>query len=120
MLGVCALLFPACGDESNTKKITVDAGDPVLENGRALFQMNCSSCHNLEKEMTGPALKGALARWKNDTTNVKSFIRNSSAYIKKGDPYTTALFQKYNKTTMTPFTHLSEADLDAIIRYIGQ
>ncbi len=32
------------------------------QNGKALFQLNCASCHNPIKVVTGPALKGVTDR----------------------------------------------------------
>lgn len=35
----------------------------IAQDGEKLFQQNCASCHKPDKDMTGPALKGARQRW---------------------------------------------------------
>src|ERR1043165_8443176 len=41
---------------------TKDSLPPYLENGRAIFQSHCGSCHALDKDLTGPALSGVEGR----------------------------------------------------------
>jgi cytochrome c2 len=87
--------------------------------GKALFKTNCQSCHSASsKRSTGPGLRGVLDRipagnWKYD------YIHNPSALILKGDPYANKIFNDYNKTTMTAFPQLSNAEIDAILMYIN-
>jgi cytochrome c2 len=50
--------FDFCGTESvNTFSLYSD-----FQKGEALFDNNCASCHFADKDMTGPALKGARER----------------------------------------------------------
>lgn len=125
-IATACLLLSACGDSATTddvgksEPVINDNSDPKLAQGKRLFEMNCVSCHNMDKELTGPALRGSLGRWGNDTIKLKTFISNSELVIKSGDPYANALFEKYNKSIMTPFPHLTETQLDAIVYYIGQ
>ncbi len=86
-------------------------------NGQALFQANCASCHAVHKNLTGPALAGVEERWA-DKTKLHSWIKNSSAYLKTGDPYAVALWEKYNRTNMPAFNQLSDADVDGILAYV--
>lgn len=87
------------------------------QNGQALFTGNCASCHAVHKDLTGPMLVGVEERWEKKE-NLRAWIKNSSAYLKLGDPYATALYQKWNKTNMPAFTQLSDADIDAILAYV--
>ncbi|MDB5193938.1 MAG: cytochrome [Segetibacter sp.] len=87
-------------------------------NGQALFSSNCASCHAVHKNLTGPALAGVEARW-GKKENLHAWIKNSSAYLKTGDPYATALYNQYNKTNMPAFTSLTEQDIDAILAYVN-
>ena len=91
-------------------------GDPAA--GKALFNSNCAACHKLDKDMTGPALRGVAERLEKDW--LSDWIRNSSKMIKAGDPYAVEIFEKYNKTAMTAFPQLSDADIDNILAYTSE
>ena len=77
--------------------------DPVA--GKALFNTNCASCHKLDRKMTGPALRYVEKRLAEDEGLDRewlySWIRNSSAMIKSGDPYAVKIYEEYNKAAMT-------------------
>jgi cytochrome c551/c552 len=87
------------------------------QDGKALFQANCAQCHSPFKVVTGPALKGVTERVP-DTKLLHSWIRNNQAVLASGNPYFTNLFNQYNKTPMNVFTTLSDADIDAILKYV--
>jgi len=87
------------------------------QDGKALFSANCASCHAVNKKLTGPALAGVEDRWP-DKKNLYSWIKNSAAFLKTGDPYANNLYNEYNKVAMNQFPGLSEADIDAILAYI--
>jgi mono/diheme cytochrome c family protein len=86
--------------------------------GKSLFNSNCAACHKLDKDMTGPALRGITERLDKDW--LSSWIRNSSKMIKAGDSYAVEVFEKYNKTPMTAFPQFSDADIDNILAYTAQ
>ena len=88
------------------------------QDGKALFQSNCASCHNPFKDLTGPALKGVTERVP-DTKLLHAWIHNNAAVLASGNKYFNELFQKYNRTSMTVFgSSLSDADIDAILKYV--
>lgn len=89
------------------------------KDGKVLFMDNCSQCHRLQRDMTGPALAGALDRWKSDTTKLVRFIRNSQQVIAEGDAYAEKLYNTWAKTQMPANTHLSEEEVKKIISYIA-
>jgi mono/diheme cytochrome c family protein len=95
---------------------TLKAADPAK--GKALFQQDCASCHNVHKKLTGPALKGIEERW-SDKKLLHQWIHNSAAVLATGDVYANNLFNEYNKLAMTPFPSLSDADIDDILAYIA-
>ena len=84
--------------------------------GKALFNANCAACHKLDAKMTGPALRNISA--KHDKKWLYSWIRNSSAMIKSGDPAAAALWAEYKPSVMTAFPQLSDGDLDNLIAYM--
>ncbi len=53
----------------------VDSINPVEKEkraGRKLFNANCASCHKLEKDMTGPALRGV----KFDSLSLQEYLNS--------------------------------------------
>ena len=87
--------------------------DPMA--GKKLYNANCAACHKLNKKAVGPALRGVSAKY--DKEWLYSWIKNSSAMIKAGDAQAVAIWEEYNKTAMTAFPQLSNADIDNILAY---
>jgi len=91
-------------------------GDPLK--GKELFNTNCAACHKLDAKSTGPALRGVAD--KHEKAWLYKWVHNSSEMIKSGDPAAVKLFAENNKSVMTAFPQLSEADIDNIIAYTSQ
>lgn len=87
------------------------------QDGKALFQSNCASCHNPLKDATGPALKGVDGRVPSKEW-IHNWVHNSASVIASGDKYANDLFAKWNKTAMTAFPNLSNEEIDAIVAYV--
>lgn len=83
--------------------------------GEKLFKGNCASCHKPDKNLTGPALQGSRARW-DGKGDIYAWIKNSSNYLKTGNPYATELFAKWNKSVMTAQA-LTNEEIDAVLYY---
>ena len=88
------------------------------QDGKALFNAKCASCHAIDKQLVGPALKGVEDRW-DDRKMIYEWIRNSAAVIKKGYPRAVAVYNEYNKVQMSAFPELKDQDIDAILDYIN-
>ena len=103
-----------CAD--NILNPTNDSG---IGYGEKLFISNCAACHFVDKYMTGPALKGARARWQNFSIedNFYAFIKKSTEVIDSGDAYAINLFEKWGSITMPP-NNLSNQQIDAIFNYV--
>ncbi|WP_299776908.1 c-type cytochrome [uncultured Formosa sp.] len=96
-------------------------GDPAK--GKALFNSNCAACHQLDKKMTGPALRDIESRLSEEGLDkewIHSWVRNSSGLIKSGDDYANKIFNEYNNVPMTAFPQLSDEDLDNILAYTAE
>lgn len=93
---------------------------PELDQGMQLFKNNCGSCHakNMKSKMTGPALAGVEDRWE-DKDKLRSWIRNSAAFLATGDEYANNLFQEYGGSVMTNFPNLTDVEIDNILAYIN-
>jgi len=96
---------------TNTNTNTV-----ALEEGKTIFYGRCASCHMVNKEMTGPALRGVEDRWP-DKKKLYAFIRNSGELIKT-DPYAKNLWLQYNQTEMNKHPDLSDSQIEHILQYI--
>lgn len=95
-------------------------GDKLFaQDGKALFQTNCASCHAINKKATGPALAGLEDRgpW-SDRKKLYAWIHNPAGFAKT-EPYAANLIKEYNGILMTGFPGLSEKDIDAIVTYIN-
>ena len=97
-------------------------GDPAK--GKALFNSNCAACHQLDKKMTGPALRNIEARLGEeeglDKEWLHAWIRNSSGLVKSGDDYANKIFNEYNGVPMTAFPQLSDEELDHLLAYTAE
>ena len=51
---------------------------------------------------------------------IYKWVHNSSEVIKSGDPVAVKLFEENNKSVMTAFPQLAEADIDNIIAYTSE
>ena len=87
------------------------------QDGKALFQTNCASCHSPFKDITGPALKGVTSRV-TDTKLLHEWIHNNQKVLASGNKYFNDLFVKFNKTPMNTFPGLSDGEIDAILKYV--
>ncbi len=85
------------------------------QDGNALFDANCKSCHAINDIVIGPALKDIHK--KKDAEWLRKWIKNSQAMVKAGDPYAVEIFNKYNKTVM-PNQPVNDAEVDAILAWI--
>ncbi|MET0464214.1 MAG: c-type cytochrome [Chitinophagaceae bacterium] len=89
------------------------------QDGKALFQAKCQSCHNIFKDLTGPALGGLEERHKwADHKELQAWINNPGGYMAK-DPYTQGLKARFG-SVMTAFPDVTLKDVDAIVDYINK
>ncbi|MBD0833497.1 cytochrome c3 family protein [Aestuariibaculum sediminum] len=105
-----------------TARLSAQEGDPAK--GKSLFNANCAACHQLDKKMTGPALRNVEARLADeqglDRAWIYDWIHNSSGVIKSGDAYANKVYNEYSGAAMTAFPQLSEKDIDDILAYTAE
>jgi mono/diheme cytochrome c family protein len=115
----------ACG-EANEKQnaIKTDTGlkenvdsSELVETGQSLFLQQCATCHAINMNLTGPALKGVEKRWKSKE-KLAAFIRNSQAVIASNDAYAKDLYEHWHKVLMPPFPSINDEEITAILAYI--
>ena len=86
------------------------------QDGEALFKANCASCHKVDADLAGPALKG----WRDRAPEgdwIYKWVKNPSAMIAT-DAYAKSMFEKWKPTVMTAFSHLTNEEIDAIMKYV--
>ena len=88
------------------------------QDGKALFQQNCASCHAVSKDLTGPALAGIEERV-TDQKLLYAWIRNNQAVLATGNKYFTDLYNQWNKTPMNAFPNLTDEEIAAMLTYIS-
>ncbi|MDX1278011.1 c-type cytochrome [Oceanihabitans sediminis] len=107
-----------------TFSITLSAqeGDPAK--GKSLFNSNCAACHQLDKKMTGPALRNVMQRLEDseglDREWMNAWIRNSAGMVKSGDAYANKIYNEYGGAAMTAFPQLSDQDISDILAYTAE
>lgn len=85
--------------------------------GAKLFMDNCATCHKIDKDLTGPALRGIEDRVK-DKKLLYAWIRNNQLVLESGNPYFTNLYNVWNKTPMSIFPTLTDEEIEDILEYI--
>ena len=97
-------------------------GDPAK--GKSLFNANCAACHQLDKKMTGPALRNVEARLADeqglDKDWIYAWVKNSPGVIKSGDAYANKVYNEFGGAAMTAFPQLSNEDIDNILAYTAE
>jgi cytochrome c2 len=101
------------GSQQANAQAPAGGGDAAA--GAALFKQKCTSCHALDRQVVGPALKGISGR-RSEEWLIK-WVKNSQALIASGDAEAVKVFNEFNKTVMTPFPELSDDDVKNIIAY---
>ncbi|MCC6817684.1 MAG: c-type cytochrome [Bacteroidia bacterium] len=102
-----------------TSALAQDAGmSAPAQEGEKLFKANCTSCHDMQNKMTGPALKDVHTR-RSDEWLLK-WIRNNEKLRASGDKDAIAIFNEYNKVVMNNFESLSEDQVGNIIAYFKE
>ena len=99
----------------SAQEITSADNTVAVQAGKKLFNANCAACHKLNKRAVGPALKGVSEKY--DREWLYSWIKNSTAMVKSGDPQAVAVYEEYNGSVMTSFPQLSNSDIDNILAY---
>jgi glucose/arabinose dehydrogenase/cytochrome c551/c552 len=88
----------------------------VISKGDALFQKNCSDCHNFRQRAIGPDLSGVTEDA--SYAYLSKFIANSQQLVKAGDKRAVAIFSEY-KVPMPSHPQLTAADVNALLSFIN-
>ncbi|MEJ7692215.1 PQQ-dependent sugar dehydrogenase [Daejeonella sp.] len=88
----------------------------TIDEGKALFLQNCSSCHNFTQRGIGPNLAGVTNQVSKPW--LVHFIRNSQEVIEDGDVRAKKLFEEY-KVPMPSFNAFSDDEIVSILAYVN-
>ena len=113
-LSFIALLFISFNG-ARAQEIPTDPAN--ISNGESLFKANCKTCHSVQNQLVGPALKNVYDR----TPSIEwifSFVKNSQKVIKSGDEYAVNLYNEFNQTEMTAFDSFSNEEILDILAYV--
>jgi cytochrome c551/c552 len=87
------------------------------QDGETIFRQSCAACHQIGKgRLVGPDLLDIHKR--RDSVWIADFIKSSQSMVKAGDPEAIAIFNEYNQIVMPDNTHLSDADIQALLGYM--
>lgn len=87
------------------------------QDGKAIFEAKCASCHKMGQDMTGPDLAGVGDRWGGKTEDLHLWIKNWESAVAAGIPRAKVAVS-LKETAMDKFTNMPDADIDAVITYI--
>lgn len=126
-IGFCIVIWKAPGFFAVDDTVAADTSTKIEKKsqvnddsiGAKLFKANCASCHYPDKDLTGPALKGARERWiKNSSEeNFYAWIKDSKSVIDSGDPYAIELYRDWKEVDMNA-QQLTNAQIDQIFEYV--
>jgi len=89
-----------------------------VQEGKSLFLEKCASCHNIDmvSDMTGPALYGAVDRWKN-RADLYQWVQDYTVLIEQGYPRALQM-EKWSSSYMTTFTNLDTTEIRNIFAFV--
>jgi len=94
---------------------SIPAASAQAEQGAALFESHCVSCHTLGGgKLVGPDLAGVTDR--RDPAWLQRWILAPDRVLAEGDPIAQQLFQEFNKIPM-PNLGLTQPEAEALIAY---
>lgn len=89
------------------------------QDGKALFESRCNTCHLLGKRSTGPDLKGAKQKWVDagEGELLYAWVKNSGNLLAAGNSEMAKAIEGFSPTTMAP-QQVSNEEIDAILDYV--
>jgi len=96
-----------------------NTSNAVAQEGEQLFKSRCNTCHQIDKNSTGPKLKGVKQKWVDagEGDNLYAWISNSTNLIASGKSQLAKDIAGYSPTAM-PAQTVTNAEVDAIFEYI--
>lgn len=97
----------------------ISVGEVSAQDGEKLFKANCSACHKVNQNMTGPALKGVEERWAGKEKLLYEWIKNPAEVKEVGDPYVNKLLAEWEpKSGLMNAQAVNDEEIKAILDYV--
>jgi cytochrome c oxidase cbb3-type subunit III len=89
------------------------------QNGESLFKAKCGVCHIVDKNSTGPVLKGVKQKWEDagESNLLYDWVRNAEGMIASGKSQMANAIKDFSPSSMTP-QDVSNEEIDAIFDYV--
>lgn len=100
--------------------IVVAASNSLLaQDGAQLFKSRCNTCHMIDKNSTGPKLKGVMQKWKDagEGDMIYQWVTNSTELISSGKSEMAKAISSFSATAM-PAQTVTKEEVDAILNYV--
>lgn len=95
-------------------------GETSAQDGEKLFNSYCGACHKVDKNLTGPALKGVQERWAGKEDLLYRWIKNPAEVKEEGDPYVNDLLKEWEpKSGLMNAQAVNDEEIDAILQYVA-
>lgn len=95
-----------------------NAQNVSADEGKIIFSARCTSCHNVNKKLTGPAL--AKVDERHSEAWIINFIKGSQAMIKAGDKEALEVYNQNNQVVMPDHPDLNDGQIKDILAYIKE
>ena len=110
------LYLSSCNSSTSSNKNSIPADSTTIAKGEAIFNQNCSGCHNFRQDGIGPQLAGLTTKVPADW--IQHFIKNPQQVINSGDKRGEQLYAKY-KVVMPSFASFTNDDLSGIVGFLN-
>lgn len=89
------------------------------QEGKAIFNSRCASCHILGKDATGPNLVGVIDRWGGDMGKLHEWVKNPAKLAASGYPRAVEITSFGGPgNQMTPFEGvINDTEIEAVLKY---
>jgi cytochrome c oxidase cbb3-type subunit 3 len=89
------------------------------QDGAQLFKAKCNTCHMVDKNSTGPNLKGAKQKWidAGEGELIYEWVNNPQTLIASGKSTMATAIKSFSPTDMTP-QQVTKEEVDAILNYV--
>ncbi len=99
--------------------LMVVSNTSIAQEGEALFNSKCATCHQPHKDMTGPKLYEVRQKWEDGGAkegSIYQWVKNWQVAA-ANDPYAKEV-SEWSPTAMSLFTSLTNDQIDAILDYV--
>ncbi len=89
------------------------------QDGQQIFKAKCNTCHMIDKNSTGPNLKGAKQKWTDagEGELIYEWVNNPQTLIASGNSKMATAIKSFSPTEMTP-QQVTKEEIDAILNYV--